>query len=128
VNKCSTDAWDLAHWHHGRSGKGRYLPGYLGGGRRGYAHLRGSGELDRPRHNVKQTIERTDSGAELAEKHGLRLGQAYWTVGQIGSLGNVRTTTLRAYGEKRCRGYSRGSADPVRLYCSRTPSAPGLVD
>ena len=64
------------------------------GKERVYSHLRGSGELDRPRHNVKQTIERTDSGAELVEKHGLRLGQAYWTVGQIGSLGNVRTTTL----------------------------------
>jgi uncharacterized protein with GYD domain len=99
--------------------------------------------------NVKETLQRTDSGGTLADKHGLKLEQAYWTVGpydlvtifeapddealsahllEIGSLGNVRTTTLRAYGEKRCRGYSRGSADPVRLYCSRTPSAPGLVD
>jgi uncharacterized protein with GYD domain len=31
--------------------------------------------------NVKQTIERTDSGADLAEKHGLEFEQAYWTVG-----------------------------------------------
>jgi uncharacterized protein with GYD domain len=71
--------------------------------------------------NVKQTIERTDSGGELAEKHGLKLERAYWTVGpydmiavfeapddesvsahllEIGSLGNVRTTTLRAYDEE----------------------------
>jgi len=75
--------------------------------------------------NVKQTIERTDSGAELAEKHGLKLEQAYWTVGaydmvtifeapddetmsahllEIGSLGNVRTTTLRAYSEEEVSG------------------------
>jgi uncharacterized protein with GYD domain len=71
--------------------------------------------------NVKQTIERTDHGGEIAEKHGLKLEQAYWTVGaydmvtvfeapddeaisahllEIGSLGNVRTTTLRAYDEE----------------------------
>jgi len=75
--------------------------------------------------NVKQTIERTDSGGELAEKHGLKLEQAYWTVGaydmvcilealddeaisahllEISSLGNVRTITLRAYGEEEMSG------------------------
>jgi uncharacterized protein with GYD domain len=71
--------------------------------------------------NVRQTIERTDSGADLAQKHGLKFEQAYWTVGpydmvaiftapddeamsahllEIGSLGSVRTTALRAYGEE----------------------------
>jgi uncharacterized protein with GYD domain len=71
--------------------------------------------------NVKQTLQRTDSGGEIAQKHGLKLEQAYWTVGpydmltifeapdeealsahllEIGSLGNVRTTTLRAYDEQ----------------------------
>jgi uncharacterized protein with GYD domain len=71
--------------------------------------------------NVKETLQRTDSGGDLAEKHGLKLEQAYWTVGpydmltifeapndevlsahllEIGSLGNVRTTTLRAYSEE----------------------------
>ena len=75
--------------------------------------------------NVKQTIERTDHGGEIAEKHGLKLEQAYWTVGaydmvtifeapdeeslsahllEIGSLGNVRTTTLRAYDEQEMSG------------------------
>jgi uncharacterized protein with GYD domain len=75
--------------------------------------------------NVKQTLERTDSGGEIAEKHGLTLEQAYWTVGpydmvtifkapddealsahllEIGSLGNVRTTTLRAYREDEMSG------------------------
>ena len=75
--------------------------------------------------NVKQTLERTDHGGEIAEKHGLKLDQAYWTVGaydmvcvfeapddraisahllEIGSLGNVRTTTLRAYDEEEMSG------------------------
>ena len=75
--------------------------------------------------NVKQTLQRTDSGADLAQKHGLKLEQAYWTVGpydmltifeapdeqalsahllEIGSLGNVRTTTLRAYSEQEVSG------------------------
>ena len=75
--------------------------------------------------NVKQTLQRTDSGADLAQKHGLKLEQAYWTVGaydmltifeapdeealsahllEIGSLGNVRTTTLRAYDEQEMSG------------------------
>jgi uncharacterized protein with GYD domain len=75
--------------------------------------------------NVKQTIGRTDSGGQIAQKHGLNLEQAYWTVGpydmvtifeapddealsahllEIGSLGNVRTTTLRAYNEEEMSG------------------------
>ena len=75
--------------------------------------------------NVKETLTRTDSGGERAEKHGLKLEQAYWTVGpydmvtifeapndealsihllEIGSLGNVRTTTLRAYNEQEMSG------------------------
>jgi uncharacterized protein with GYD domain len=78
--------------------------------------------------NVKHTIERTDHGGEIAEKHGLKLEQAYWTVGtydmvtvfeapdeeaisahllEIGSLGNVRTTTLRAYDEEEMSGLLR---------------------
>ena len=75
--------------------------------------------------NVKETLQRTDSGGELADKHGLKLDQACWTVGpydmvtifeapddealsahllEIGSLGNVRTTTLRAYDEEEMSG------------------------
>jgi uncharacterized protein with GYD domain len=66
---------------------------------------------------VRETVQRADSAAELANKHGASL-QLYWTVGphdlvgileapddesatafllEAGSLGNVRTTTLRAY-------------------------------
>ena len=75
--------------------------------------------------NVAQTVERTDHGGEMAEKHGLKLKEAYWTVGgydmvavfeapddeamsahllEIASLGNVRTTTLRAYDEAEMSG------------------------
>ena len=75
--------------------------------------------------NVKQTIERTDHGGEIAQKHGLKLERAYWTVGtydmvvvfeapddeaisahllEIGSLGNMRSTTLRAYDEGEMSG------------------------
>jgi uncharacterized protein with GYD domain len=75
--------------------------------------------------NVRQTLQRTDTGGEIVHKHGLKLEQAYWTVGaydmltifeapdeetlsahllEIGSLGNVRTTTLRAYDEQEMLG------------------------
>jgi uncharacterized protein with GYD domain len=75
--------------------------------------------------NVKGTLERTDAVAKLAEKHGGRLGQVYWTVGpydlvaiaeapddesasafslELGSVGNVRTTTLRAYDRDQMSG------------------------
>jgi len=67
--------------------------------------------------NVKETLQRADSAAELAQQLGGSL-QVYWTVGphdivaileapddesatafllETGSLGNIRTTTLRAY-------------------------------
>lgn len=68
--------------------------------------------------NVRETVERLDRGAEVAEKYGVRLRQTYWTVGpydmisiaeapddeavsahllEVCSEGNIRTTTLRAY-------------------------------
>ncbi len=72
------------------------------------------------------TIERVERGAELAEqKYGVSLGQIYWTVGpydlvsvfeapddqsmsafllELGSAGNVRTTTLRAYSREEMSG------------------------
>ncbi len=75
--------------------------------------------------NVKDTLERADRAAEVAEKHGARFQQLYWTVGpydlvgiieapddeaatafllEVGSAGNVRTTTLRAYDREEMRG------------------------
>ena len=69
--------------------------------------------------NVREAVQRVDSGAQVAEqKYGVRLREVYWTVGpydyallweapdeqsmtafmlELGSLGNVRSTTLRAY-------------------------------
>ncbi len=75
--------------------------------------------------NVKGTVDRTDDVARLAEKHGGRLVQSYWTVGpydlvaigeapddesatafalELGSVGNVRTTTMRAYDREEMSG------------------------
>jgi uncharacterized protein with GYD domain len=75
--------------------------------------------------NVRETTTRNDHGGEIAQKHGLKLEQAYWTVGpydmvsiieapddealsahllEISSLGNIRTTTLRAYDEEEMSG------------------------
>ncbi len=74
---------------------------------------------------VRDTVERVDRATELAEKHGARLVQSYWTVGpydlvavleapddesltafvlETGSLGNVRSTTLRAYNREEMSG------------------------
>ena len=71
--------------------------------------------------NVRETVERLDRGADVAEKYGVRLRQTYWTVGpydmisiaeapddeavtahllEVCSEGNIRTTTLRAYGRE----------------------------
>lgn len=67
---------------------------------------------------VRETLERAQRAAELAQKHGARLERLYWTVGpydlvgileapddesatafalEAGSGGAVRTTTLRAF-------------------------------
>jgi uncharacterized protein with GYD domain len=75
--------------------------------------------------NVKGTVERTDDVAKLAEKHGGRLVQSYWTVGpydlvgiaeapddesasafalELSSSGNIRTTTMRAYDREQMAG------------------------
>ena len=75
--------------------------------------------------NVKGTVERTDDVAKLAEKHGGRLVNSYWTVGpydlvgiaeapddesasafalELSSVGNVRTTTMRAYDRDQMSG------------------------
>jgi uncharacterized protein with GYD domain len=68
--------------------------------------------------NVRDTVDRYDRSKELAQKHGVRFEQVYWTVGpydivaiaeapdeesvsafflELSSAGNLRTTTLRAY-------------------------------
>ncbi len=75
--------------------------------------------------NVKDTVERQNRADEVAEKHGVRVVHFYWTVGPydavaigeapddesmtafilaVGSAGNVRTTTLRAYNQEEMSG------------------------
>jgi uncharacterized protein with GYD domain len=67
---------------------------------------------------VGDTLHRREQADALAEKHGAKIEQVYWTVGpydivaiieapddesvtavllELGSAGNLRTTTLRAY-------------------------------
>ena len=71
--------------------------------------------------NVKDTIQRYERSEALANKHGVSNEQIYWTVGphdmvfiteapdvesitayllEIGSAGNLRTTTLRGYNQE----------------------------
>ena len=75
--------------------------------------------------SVKETVQRRDQADALAEQHGVRIEQVYWTVGpydlvtiveapddesvtamllELGSAGNLRTTTLRAYGREEMSG------------------------
>jgi uncharacterized protein with GYD domain len=74
---------------------------------------------------AKETVQRRDQADTLAEKHGTRIEQVYWTVGpydlvsileapddesatamllELGSAGNLRTTTLRAYDREEMSG------------------------
>jgi uncharacterized protein with GYD domain len=67
---------------------------------------------------AKDTVQRRDQADALADKHGASIEQVYWTVGpydlvtiveapddesatamllELGTAGNLRTTTLRAY-------------------------------
>jgi uncharacterized protein with GYD domain len=69
---------------------------------------------------AKDTVKRAASARQAFEKAGCRMREIYWTLGnydlvitadapsdeaitalglQLGALGNVRTTTLRAFGE-----------------------------
>jgi uncharacterized protein with GYD domain len=74
---------------------------------------------------VRDTVHRRDQADALAERHGARIEQVYWTVGpydlvtvieasddesvtamllELGSAGNLRTTTLRAYDREEMTG------------------------
>ena len=71
------------------------------------------------------TVQRRDQAEGLAQKHGASIGQVYWTIGpydlvctveapddesvtammlELGSGGNLRTTTLRAYDREEMSG------------------------
>jgi uncharacterized protein with GYD domain len=72
-------------------------------------------------HNIKETSRRAAAARQVFEKAGARINQVLWTMGaydgallaeapsdevmtglcmQLGMLGNVRSTTLRAFDEK----------------------------
>jgi uncharacterized protein with GYD domain len=74
---------------------------------------------------VRDTVHRREQADELAQKHGAKIEQVYWTVGpydivaivqapddesatsmllELGSAGNLRTTTLRAYDSEEMTG------------------------
>ncbi len=74
---------------------------------------------------VRDTVQRRDQADALAERHGARIEQVYWTVGsydlvcileasddesatamllELGCAGNLRTTTLRAYDREEMSG------------------------
>ena len=74
---------------------------------------------------ASETVERRDKADELAARYGARIEQVYWTVGpydivtildapddesatafllDLGSQGNLRTTTLRAYDREQMSG------------------------
>ena len=80
---------------------------------------------DQGARNVTETLERADRTDQLAQKHGAKFEQLYWTVGpydiaaiveapdtesvtamllELNSQGNVRTTTLRAYNREEMSG------------------------
>jgi uncharacterized protein with GYD domain len=75
--------------------------------------------------NVRDTVQRRGQADELAQKHGATIEKVYWTVGpydivtiveapddesvtamllELGSGGNLRTTTLRAYDSDQMSG------------------------
>jgi len=82
--------------------------------------------------NYKGTAERNDAFASLLQKAGAKLVNTYWTVGpydlvaiveapddetatavllQLGEMGNVRTTTMRAFNRSEIEGIiARASA------------------
>ena len=74
---------------------------------------------------VRDTVQRRERADAQAERHGARIEQVYWTVGpydlvtlfeapddesitamllELGSGGNLRTTTLRAYDREEMSG------------------------
>jgi uncharacterized protein with GYD domain len=74
---------------------------------------------------ANESVQRRDQADALAEKHGARIEQVYWTVGpydlvtiieapddesatsmllELGSAGNLRSTTLRAFDREEMSG------------------------
>src|SRR5215216_3304620 len=106
MREASSDA-NIVAYGNGRKG-GSFMPTYV---------ILGNW-TDEGISNVRGTVERTERVEQLAQKYGGRLVQTYWTVGpydlvaiveapddesatafllEQGTIGTVRTTTLRAY-------------------------------
>jgi uncharacterized protein with GYD domain len=99
---------------------------YRGGGRKMPVYVTLLNWTDQGIRNVREAVQRVDSGVQVAEqKYGVRLREVYWTVGpydyvglweapdeqsmsafmlELGSLGNIRSTTLRAYDREEMSG------------------------
>jgi uncharacterized protein with GYD domain len=77
---------------------------------------------------ARDTVQRSEQAEAQAERHGARIEQVYWTVGpydivvileapddesatalllELGTAGNLRTTTLRAYDREEMSGIIR---------------------
>jgi uncharacterized protein with GYD domain len=75
--------------------------------------------------NIKDTVKRGDAAAAEAEKMGMKIIEEFWTLGaydvvllvdapddetvtafmlKVGSLGNVKTATMRAFGKAEMKG------------------------
>jgi uncharacterized protein with GYD domain len=75
--------------------------------------------------NVKDTIKRSEAAIAEAEKMSMKISEEFWTLGaydivllfdapddetmtafmlKVGSLGNVRTATMRAFGREEMEG------------------------
>ena len=75
--------------------------------------------------NLKDTTKRADAAKEMAKKFGVTFKELYWTLGSydevivfdapddasmasclasVGSLGNIRTQTLRAFSQAEMKG------------------------
>jgi uncharacterized protein with GYD domain len=102
------------------------LSAKAGGRRSRYAHLRClMNWTDQGVKSAKETVHRRDQADALAQKHGASIEQVYWTVGpydlvviveapddesatamllKLGTGGNLRTTTLRAYDREEMSG------------------------
>ena len=84
-----------------------------------------AGFTDQGIRNVKDSVKRADAVQEAAKKFGAKMTQIYWTLGNydlvaiieapddvsatafalaIGTAGNVRTQTLRAFSKKEMNG------------------------
>ena len=80
---------------------------------------------DQGRRGIKETVDRAEAFWQMAEKHGVKVRDEYWTLGahdivvvaeapddqslaallvEVAALGNITTTTLRGFSADEMRG------------------------